>query len=334
MPSPSLSSSRPGVRSRALVVLLAAMALLVLGPGYRAPARAAPQQEVNILAAHSGKCLEVASAAVGEPVRQQRCVGSPRALWYLRASEAGGGTVNIVNAYSGKCLEVENSSPANGAAVRQGDCTGRPGADFALVDAGDNAWLQPSTASPRKCVEVTGSALEDGVPLRQWDCARQPGAEFVQRSDPVRETTLVNVNSGKCLGIEGHGPADGAKVVQLTCSGAALDQKWQVGATASGAVTLTNVSTGKCLSIEGASTENGALGVQTTCAGTPEQGWLARPQGTGFHALVNVNSAKFLGIKSVSSEEGAETDQWTDSGTRDQLWQMVPSAVRVVKEMM
>lgn len=333
MPSPSLSSSRPVTRSRALVVFLAAVALLVLGPGHRTPARAAPQQEVNILAAHSGKCLEVASAAVGEPVRQQRCVGGPRALWYLRASEAGGGTVNIVNAYSGKCLEVENSSPANGAAIRQGNCEGRPGADFALADAGDNAWLQPSTASPRKCVEVTGSSLEDGAPLRQWDCARQPGAEFVQRSEPVRETTLVNVNSGKCLGIEGHGPADGAKVVQLTCSGVALDQKWQLGATAGEAVTLINVSTGKCLSIDGAAIGDGALGVQTACAGAPEQRWLARPQGSGFHTLVNVNSAKLLGIKGMSTEEGAETDQWADSGTRDQLWQMVPSAIRVMKEM-
>ncbi|MEV5886983.1 RICIN domain-containing protein [Streptomyces sp. NPDC052020] len=162
-----------------------AAALFFAAPGAHAaprPAGAAVAQEINIISTHSGMCLEIGTLAEGEAVRQHRCAGRPGAQWYLRPSAAGNGSVNIVSAYSGKCLQVADSSPASGAAVRQGACGTQTGASFVFADlgSGSGAVIQPLTASPRKCLEVTDSSTADGAALRQWDCERQPGTGFAQ----------------------------------------------------------------------------------------------------------------------------------------------------------
>lgn len=284
------------------------------------PAAVTAQQDINIVAAHTGKCLEVASSTVNEPVVQKRCSTTHRALWTLRTSPAGSGAIQIVNVFSGLCLEVADDSSLAGAAVRQGGCASRPGNTFKTVDVSSTVWIQSTTSSPPKCLEVTGSSTADAAPLRQWDCARQPGSEFIQQSVPVQATAIRNVNSGKCLSVD-QSHLDGAHVVQRTCV-QSLDQTWNVIAAENGRAILVNALTGKCLAVEDASTINGAGGVQMYCNGRLEQDWNIPLHASGARQLVNLNSGKYLGVRGESLVDGAETDQWSDSATQDQLWQL------------
>ncbi|WFB05764.1 RICIN domain-containing protein [Streptomyces sp. LX-29] len=84
----------------------------------------------RIVAAHSGKCLDVAGAgtANGTNVFQWDCLSDTQRnqRWYLtdEAWQNGRYTYNIVAAHSGKCLDVAGAGTANGTNVFQWDCLG------------------------------------------------------------------------------------------------------------------------------------------------------------------------------------------------------------------
>lgn len=176
-----MQPQRPG-RGRTPAALLAVTALLLAltGAAGTASASQTAAQDINIVATHSGMCLEAATATEGEVITQRRCAGRKNALWTLKPSALGGGSYQIVNVYSGKCMTVENSSSAAGALVRQQTCGNQPGASLAFADTDGGALVQPRTATPPLCLEVTGSSTAEGAQLRQWGCERQPGAVFTQ----------------------------------------------------------------------------------------------------------------------------------------------------------
>ncbi|GHE45668.1 hypothetical protein GCM10018785_14140 [Streptomyces longispororuber] len=145
---------------------------------------------VNILNAHTGRCVEVAdsSTADGAPVRQADCAGQPGARWLVRASSAGGGAVLLVNAHSGKCLAVETRTvpgrPA-GPRVEQWGCAGHPGVDLLLDSREEYAWIRTTLAPATPCLEVENSATRSGAPIVLAACAQQKGIAFQQRPDRV-----------------------------------------------------------------------------------------------------------------------------------------------------
>ncbi|WP_051819165.1 RICIN domain-containing protein [Streptomyces sp. NRRL S-920] len=174
---------RPG-HGRTYAALLAVVALLLTLTATQDTARAASPSavdDINIVATHSGMCLEAATAAEGEVITQRGCAGRKNALWTLKSSALGGASYQIVNVYSGKCLAVENSSTAAGALVRQQTCGNQPGASFTFTEADGGVWIQPRTVSASPlCLEVTDSSTADGARLRQWGCERQSGSVFTQ----------------------------------------------------------------------------------------------------------------------------------------------------------
>ncbi|MGW0533992.1 RICIN domain-containing protein [Streptomyces sp. NPDC003032] len=173
---------RPG-HGRTHAALLAVVTLLLALTGVQGTAGAAQAapEDINIIATHSGMCLEAGTATEGEVITQRRCAGRKNALWTLKSSALGGGSYQIVNVYSGKCAAVENSSTTAGALVRQQTCGNQPGASFTFTEADGGVWIQPKTVSASPlCLEVSGSSTADGAQLRQWGCDRQPGAVFTQ----------------------------------------------------------------------------------------------------------------------------------------------------------
>ena len=101
------------------------------------------------------------------------------------------------------------------------------------------------------------------------------------------------VSSGLCLDIAGGSTANGAKVQQQACTGAA-SQHFELRADTGGSVRLVDVASGKSLDVTDVSTANGAKIQQWTTAATDNQRFLVTASGAGV-ALKAVNSGKLPG---------------------------------------
>lgn len=223
-----------------LIALLSLLPLLVLAPA--SPVRAADDpRDVNLIASHSGLCLEAegSSPQPGVRVLQADCTGQLGAVWRVQESSAGGGSVNIVNVNSGLCMEVETPVGGLGALLRQAVCAGQTAASFLLVDRTTHVWIQPMGANPRRCLQVAGGSHTAGAVVTPADCYGQSGTAFHQRkpavgNDPAREPkpptpvtervnlTPVGAQSGGLGGVnadESSISADGRYVAFETVAG-------------------------------------------------------------------------------------------------------------------
>ncbi|MGA4846849.1 RICIN domain-containing protein [Streptomyces sp. G5(2025)] len=163
--------------------------------GLSAP-RAHAASAVNIIAVHSGKCVETkdSSQSLDAPIVQADCTGQVGAEWYLRESPTGGGTVNVVNARSNHCLIVPDPGSAGvGTRTRQGACTAAAGADFRLVDSGaEHVGLRAAAPSPALCLDVASGSHGSGVPVQLAQCYGQSGSGFVQRAPRAENATALD----------------------------------------------------------------------------------------------------------------------------------------------
>lgn len=171
---------------------------------------AAPQAAaagvVNIVAQHSGRCLEAEKSSQQSdiPIVQADCVGQGGAIWTLTASPTGGDAVRLLNVNSNLCLTAPR--PTEGGAVQQGACTREAGADLRFVDRGSHAWIQPAAATTPLCLEATAGATTAGVPIRVASCSGQRGSAFHQR--PAGAGNEVPVNAAPIVDFNGDGVQD------------------------------------------------------------------------------------------------------------------------------
>lgn len=173
-----------GVRPVAVLAMLGAA-----WGGAQAGQQAVAAQVVNVIAVHSGKCLEAESSSLeaGAQVVQTDCAGQAGAGWKAIESPSGGGAVRLENAGTGKCLTIP--TPTKGAAARQGDCTRAAGADLFFTDRGSHAWIQPATTGTTLCLEVTSGRHNNGAWLRLASCGGQSGTAFQQRTAEAGNAT-------------------------------------------------------------------------------------------------------------------------------------------------
>lgn len=139
---------------------------------------------------------------------------------------------------------------------------------------------------------------------------------------------LVNVKSGKELGVWGGGTADGNRLVQWSSATNSLDQYWlistaETGYASSGYKAIVNAKSGKVAGIYGSSTADGAQAVIWSGNRSNDQQWSLVASGS-YYKIVNRNSGKALGLEQGSAADGANVVQQTASDATDQLWQLVP----------
>ncbi|WP_405855448.1 RICIN domain-containing protein [Streptomyces sp. NBC_01515] len=132
---------------------------------------------------------------------------------------------------------------------------------------------------------------------------------------------LVNVNSGKALGVLGADLLDGQNVVQWTDNGSA-DQLWHVTDVGSGYSTLLDKNSGRALGILAASTSSGASAVQWVQNSGNDQQWQVVAVGSNYK-LVNRNSGLALGVSGAATTDGAQIVQQAYTGASSQLWSLV-----------
>ncbi|MEU2561315.1 RICIN domain-containing protein [Streptomyces longispororuber] len=312
---------------RAVAVAVVVDGVLAACLAFTGPAGAADGSaraaDITVVALHSGLCVEVGSTASGEAVRQSHCAGKRAALWTLRQSTLGSDLVHVVNSASGLCMTVADSSPADGAPLRQESCGGRPGASFRVVDSGDGAWLQPVTTSPRKCVGVAGASRADRAELAQWACDSGAGIRFQQRRPPAEwRTTVVNTSSGKCLGIRDAGHAEREWALQRTCTGNA-DETWRIVTLEGDGVAVVNLNSDKCLvSTQDTNGANGSQAKQATCDGYPYQRWYVEERSPGVYALQNLKLRQYVGVRPPVTADGALAEFWERAPDRAQEWRL------------
>jgi hypothetical protein len=123
----------------------------------------------NIIARHSGKCLDVSTASLddGTQLVQWTCSGEAHQVFSL--VPAGGEYYRIVALHSSKCMELDPTvDPSeNGAAVRQWTCNGADNQLWLLEDAGEGYFKLKNKLSAL-VMDVTGASSEDGAPVIQW----------------------------------------------------------------------------------------------------------------------------------------------------------------------
>ena len=132
---------------------------------------------------------------------------------------------------------------------------------------------------------------------------------------------LVNVGSGKNLGVYGASLLDGTDVVQWTNNGS-TDQYWHVTSLGNGYDAILDENSGRALGIWQASTGSGADAVQWVQNASYDQQWQLVAVGSDYE-LLNRNSGLALTVSGGSTSDGAQIVQQAYTGASSQLFELV-----------
>jgi len=146
-------------------------------------ALAAGPVEGDIVAAHSGRCLDVTGgtgATANEvPIKQYDCLGAGQTnqVWSLRYADHDGTTFyyNLVATHSGKCLDVTGGPAATGnqVPIKQYACTGATNQQFRLqYHTLEDPRVNLVARHSQKCLDVIGGtgATGNNVAIQQYTC--------------------------------------------------------------------------------------------------------------------------------------------------------------------
>jgi hypothetical protein len=188
----------------------------------------------------------------------------------LALADLGIGSATVTDLWSGASLgtvsgTLTRSIPAHGAGLyRLAPQTAVP------VPAADTLTARHSG----KLADVLNGSTDDNANVVQWAANGQANQRWRLRDAGGGYSTIVSVNSGKCLDVYGGATAtaDGVRVVQWTCN-SGTNQQWRVQDLGTGYVQLVARHSGKCLDVLDAATTDGAQLVQWTCGSGANQQW-------------------------------------------------------------
>jgi galactose oxidase len=130
-----------------------------------------PATPVNLLATHSGQCLNnQASTTPGGAIVQYPCagaVGTPAEQWSLQPT---GSSYEVVSTGSGLCLSVSGSSVLTGAAVIQDTCAGSPNQLWNPTPF-NGAYQLAAASGIQQCLTVAGASQTASGTVDQEPCA-------------------------------------------------------------------------------------------------------------------------------------------------------------------
>lgn len=145
-------------------------------------ATAASGLRYNLVARHSGKCLDINGSSLDEGAQllQWDCTGAANQIFTLVPT--GGDYYQIVALHSNKCLDVDTSegNDHNGAEVRQMTYTGADNQQFRLEDAGDG-YFKIKAKHSELVLDVYGKSTENGAKIVQWTDGRSTNQAFELR---------------------------------------------------------------------------------------------------------------------------------------------------------
>lgn len=163
--------------------------------------------------------------------------------------------------------------------------------------------------------------------VRHGQPAANPPASPPAEPQPAsKRTLLVNVNSLKCVEVQGNGSDDGRNILQFQCNGTGA-QTWRIDAipAAGGSgydAQIVHEASGKCMDVANSGTADGTNIRLWSCNKTGAQRFKVRPEYDTVHTLVNVGSGKCVDVSNSSLADGANVQLWSCNGTKAQRFQL------------
>ncbi|HVQ93120.1 MAG TPA: pectinesterase family protein [Mycobacteriales bacterium] len=144
-------------------------------------------------------------------------IGQPAAA----AAPTAGGVYQLSVTISGKCIDVPAASTVDGAKLQQWGCTaGSTWQQFRVGSAGSNRFTLAGVNSGR-CIDVPSGAATSGLQLQQWGCGNGQKTNQLWTFTPSGSGTyqITSVATGLCISDQGASTANGAAIIQETCTG-------------------------------------------------------------------------------------------------------------------
>jgi poly(3-hydroxybutyrate) depolymerase len=154
-----------------------------------------------------------------------------------------------------------------------------------------------------------GSAPEGEEPSAQVESAIQVGSDIY---------TLVGLQSGKCVEVQGGSTASLARLDIATCNGSPR-QQFRAEGMGSGFFRLRNVNSNLCVDVSGASTADGAAVIHYACGGGLTPQWSCTDVSGGERVAAR-HSGKVLDVTGKNTADGTLLEQWTSNGGSNQVF--------------
>ncbi|WP_380281837.1 RICIN domain-containing protein [Kitasatospora purpeofusca] len=160
---------------------------------------------------------------------------------------------------------------------------------------------------------VAAGAAPKGAPVAQADAQASPDGVLL---DPGQGSRLQNVNSGKCLVVQGYN--NNSQAFQFDCAGFD-DQYWVFDKVygKNNAFRIRNFHSGKCLVARGVDGESPV--VTTDCADYDDQLWWAVSLQMGGYQLKSFYSLRCMIVRGGQPGNGAVVGG-CDKNFADQRW--------------
>ncbi|WP_246001370.1 ricin-type beta-trefoil lectin domain protein [Allorhizocola rhizosphaerae] len=127
------------------------------------PASSPPpgQQNVQIVGAQSGRCVDVAgvSTANGAQTQLWDCHGNTNQRWSYNAGS------RQLTVYGNKCLDASGQGTSNGTRVVIWDCSGQANQQWNVNSNGSITGVQSGL-----CLDASGNGTANGTLLQLWSC--------------------------------------------------------------------------------------------------------------------------------------------------------------------
>ncbi|MFC0433806.1 RICIN domain-containing protein [Kutzneria buriramensis] len=165
---------------------------------------------------------------------------------------------------------------------------------------------------------ATLSLLATGTANAAQSHIAAPASTVGVAAAPSQEV-VVRTFADKCLDVQGGSAADGAQIIQYSCTDR-YNQKFQI---APGVSEPSEIRTyaDKCLDVQGGSAADGAQIIQYSCTGRYNQKFQIVNVGSGL-SEIRTYADKCLDVQGGSAADGARIIQYSCTGKYNQKFQI------------
>ena len=125
----------------------------------------------TIKAAHSGKCVDVDAAGLGDGINIQQYTCNGTTAQQFEVTSLGGGFYKLLNVNSGKAIDIVGGFTNDGANVQQWSDNGSGQQHFAIQSATGSDQFTIKNQKSGKCIDVADRSTADRANVQQWSCA-------------------------------------------------------------------------------------------------------------------------------------------------------------------
>lgn len=296
---------------------------------------------VTITCANSNKVIDVTGgkAASGTNVQQWASNNSDAQHWYILENADGSysiwsalGREQVIEAAGGGISAGTNiqTYQSNGTDAQEwlfNDTTSFPAYTGTGNEVSETGYRTiESAASANAIFDVAGGSTASGTKVQLWGANGTPaqGYELVEvpQTDGSKLYRIVNLNSGKCLGVANGDKLAGASVDQEDLSTGSKSQLWAFVKSGS-TYAIISADTGYAIDAGGA-TSGTELAMASYDPMRQAQQWnlgaWSPSLSEGCYTIVTNLNSKVIEVAGGSCAEDANVQTWTSNATPGQRW--------------